>query len=122
VIDVRGQVVPVIDLRGRFGLPARPVEPADHLVVVRNGGQPAALRVDRALELVRLAEADVEDAGSIVPGITGLAGVARLADGLVLIADLGRLLAVVPGGAGGQLAFEARQVGDLPHGRKAASP
>src|SRR5215469_5263815 len=35
VIDVRGEAVPVLDLRARLGLPAKGVEPSDHLVIAR---------------------------------------------------------------------------------------
>src|SRR5437016_2215466 len=41
VIDLRGALVPVLDVRSRFGLPPRPPVPADHLVfarVARAGG------------------------------------------------------------------------------------
>jgi purine-binding chemotaxis protein CheW len=115
VINVRGQVVPVFDLRCRFGLPVRPVELGDHLIVARSGSRRVALRVDRALEIAPLGDGDVENAVSMVPGVEGLAAVAKVADGLVLIADLDRLLADDSSGAGCQPAVEIGQVGNLPH-------
>src|SRR5437870_13646015 len=48
IINIRGTVVPVLDLRTRFRLPAKPVEPADHLVVAWAGERLVAVRVDRA--------------------------------------------------------------------------
>src|SRR5438270_7042780 len=62
VVNLRGAVVPVLDLRRRFGLPARAATPTDHLIVADAGGRAVALRVDRAVELVPLAEAEVVDA------------------------------------------------------------
>ncbi len=53
VVNLRGQVVPVVDLRGRLSLPRKGVELSDHLVVARVRGRVVALRVDRALDLVR---------------------------------------------------------------------
>ena len=47
-----------------------------------------ALRVDRALDLVRLEPADVEEVQSVVPGAGYVTAAAKLAEGLVLIHDL----------------------------------
>jgi purine-binding chemotaxis protein CheW len=87
VINLRGRVVPVVDLRHRFRLPPRPVLPTDHLIVARSGDRLVALRVDRAEDLVRLDPADLEPAGP-APG-----PVAKLADGLVPVHSLDDLLA-----------------------------
>ncbi len=51
VIDLRGKVVPVLDLRERLELPARRVELSDQLIVARGRGFPIAVRIDRALDL-----------------------------------------------------------------------
>ncbi len=88
IVDVRGRVVPVLDIRARFRLPARGPEHTDHLVVASAGDRLLALRADRAIGLVRLDPRDVEDAGRVVPAAEYVAGIARLPDGLVLIHDL----------------------------------
>jgi hypothetical protein len=49
IINVRGTVVPVLDIRARLRLPAKAAEPSDHLIVVEPGGRPVVLRIDRAL-------------------------------------------------------------------------
>jgi purine-binding chemotaxis protein CheW len=89
IINLRGVVVPVLDLRRRLRLPTRPPEVSDHLVIVRAAGRLVALRVDRALDLVRVAPADVDDVDGIGPSA---ARVARLPGDLVLIQDLRALL------------------------------
>lgn len=83
VINLRGSVVPVLDLRQRFRLPARPIEPTDHLVIARAAGRVVALRVDRVVELARLAEDDVQEVAA--------ARVAKLPSDLVVIQDPGAL-------------------------------
>ena len=80
VINLRGRLVPVLDLRQVLGLPSRPIEHTDHLIVVRADARPSAVRVDRALELVRIADA------------SRAAGVTQLPDGLVFIHDPHTLL------------------------------
>lgn len=92
VIDVRGALLPVVDLRSRFGIAPKPLALADHLVIARAGRRVVALRVDRATDLVRIDPAQLEDARAVVPQAARIAGVARLADGLVVIHDLGALL------------------------------
>jgi purine-binding chemotaxis protein CheW len=92
VINVRGVLVPVLDIRGRFRLPPKPPEPTDHLIVARAGGRLVALRVDRAVELARLEPAAVERAEAVVPGIAYVAQMAKLPDGLVLVHDLNTFL------------------------------
>lgn len=88
VIDVRGTLVPVLDIRSRFRLPPKPLEHTDHLVLGWAGSRPVAVRADRALDLVRLDAAQVEDARRAAPGVEYVAGVAKLDGGLVLIHDL----------------------------------
>jgi len=53
VVNLRGRVVPVIDLRDRLGLPAKAVELSDQLLVARGRNFPVAVRIDRALDLGR---------------------------------------------------------------------
>jgi purine-binding chemotaxis protein CheW len=88
VINIRGKVVPVLDLRTRFRLPAKAAEHTDHVVVARAGERQVALRVDRALELRSLAPADLQDTEGVMPGVDYVAQLAKLPDGLVLIHDL----------------------------------
>jgi purine-binding chemotaxis protein CheW len=92
VVNLRGRLVPVLDLRARFRLPAKAVEPTDHLVVAWAGSRPAALRVDRAIDLVTLAREALEQAEQVVPGAGYVAWVAKLLDRLVLIHDLDTFL------------------------------
>jgi purine-binding chemotaxis protein CheW len=85
VLNLRGQVIPVLDLRARVGLPARAVVPSDHMIVAQSEGRLMAIRVDRALDLVRL------DAGAITAQGTEGTLVARLGDDLAPLIDLRRL-------------------------------
>jgi purine-binding chemotaxis protein CheW len=88
VLNVRGAIVTVLDLRARFRLPPKVLEPSDHLIVATAGPRVVALRADRALGLVRLAADLVEDPRRLVPGTEYVAGVAPVEDGLLLIHDL----------------------------------
>jgi purine-binding chemotaxis protein CheW len=88
VINVHGAVVVVLDLRLRFGLPGKAVEPGDHLVIVSTGDRRVAVHADRVTELRRIAAADIERAPLAISGAGYVAGVAKVEDGLLLIHDL----------------------------------
>src|ERR1035437_2257771 len=92
LIDVRGTLVPVFDIRCRFRLAAKEVGPLDHLVIAHAKGRLVALRVDRVLDLVAVDDRGIEDPRDLVPGTDYVAGGARLQGGLVLIYDLAMFL------------------------------
>jgi purine-binding chemotaxis protein CheW len=87
VINLRGNVVPVIDLRGRFGLPE--VEPDDNtrIVIVHVADMEVGFIVDSANDVIDLTEDMVEDPPEIVGGVKAkyLRGVAKLEDGRLLV-------------------------------------
>jgi purine-binding chemotaxis protein CheW len=87
VINLRGRIVPVLDIRSRFGLPGKPTEPSDHLIIAALGSRLVAIRADRALDLVNvdLGAMTLEQVDRSGPYVVG---VARLADGLAVIHDL----------------------------------
>lgn len=87
VINLRGTVVPVFDLRQRFGLERRPLKPQDRLVIMESGGRSIALRADHALDLVTVASEDLEQAPTVDSGRGDATGLVRLPDGLVVIGD-----------------------------------
>lgn len=92
VVNVRGRILPVLDIRARFDLPPRPLDPADHFIVASAGLRGVILRVDRALHLALVDEGSVEAAPALAASATYVAGVAKLDDGLVLIHDLATFL------------------------------
>jgi purine-binding chemotaxis protein CheW len=91
VIDVRGETVPVFDTRLRFGLPSRPVEPAEHFILVSAGERTAALRADTTGWLEDVPAAAIRRA-PLAAAAPHVAGTAALEDGLVLIHDVATFL------------------------------
>jgi purine-binding chemotaxis protein CheW len=88
VINVRGEVLPVLDLRARFGLPARSLRLSDVFVIVETQRRRWALRADGANELMRVPRASIALLRESVPRAEYLAGTAVLPDGLLLICDV----------------------------------
>lgn len=90
VIDVRGEVVAVLDLRTRIGLPSEPVRPEQFLILARADERVVAIRADALEWIMTIDRAQVVPVERIARGIHHLAGVAKTPDGLVLVHDAGR--------------------------------
>lgn len=93
VLDIAGEVLPVLSLRRRFGLPAR-AEPAvsDHFVIAHTGRRPVVLVVDELVGVVERSDLAFTAASRIAPGMRQIAAAATLEGRLVLIEDLAQCL------------------------------
>jgi purine-binding chemotaxis protein CheW len=88
IINVGGQVLPVLDARRRFGLPGRDARLSDVLVLVRARSRLFALAADGVIGLIERDLAQVTPAASLSPDTRHVAGVVKLDDGLALIHDV----------------------------------
>lgn len=91
-LNVAGEVLPVFNMRRRFGLPERPLAPADHLLIARTEDRTVMLTIDSALGVIEHPDAAVVEAERITSDLAHIRGVLPLEDGLVLIHDLGQFL------------------------------
>lgn len=94
VINFSGRIIPVVDIRRRFRLPARETGLYDHLVIARTARREIAFLADLVTGVMEYSEAEVTAAARIVPGLEYLEGVMRLPDGLIFIHDLDRFLSL----------------------------
>lgn len=94
LVQVRGRVVPVVDLRKRFGLPPTDHALAHRVVVVQLGARVAGLLVDSAREVVHLDEASFQDAPELIKQQAHgfVKGVVTVGGRLFLIVDVPRLI------------------------------
>ena len=95
VTNLRGRVIPVLDLRRRFGLAAGEATRRSRIVVAELGEHTVGLVVDGVSEVLRVPADSVEPPSSLVTTAESayLRGVAKLDQRLVLLLDLGRILA-----------------------------
>jgi purine-binding chemotaxis protein CheW len=94
VINVQGRILPVVDIRRRFRLPARELHPSDHLLIARTSKRTVALVVDAVSEVVTPAGLDMVTKEKILAYLGYAAGVVKRPDGLILIHDLDRFLSL----------------------------
>ena len=98
VVNLRGTVIPVYDLRQRFGLPLHPIDPSQHLVFLAAGPRTAAVRVDSAEDFHSIPDSDITrsdvlaDSGIGSAGSKHVAGIAVTPDGTTIIYDLAAFL------------------------------
>ena len=98
VVFSRGQVVPVINLRARFGFERAPIDLRTRLLVVQTQGRWVGLMADDAREFVRIPDEAVRPPGDAIVGLSGnyLEGVATLGDRIVLILDIREVVDTLP--------------------------
>lgn len=98
LVQVRGRVVPVVDLRKRFGLPAIDRALGHRVVVVQLAARVAGLLVDSAREVIALDDAGFQDAPELIKQQAGgfVTGVVTVRDRMFLIADVSRLIGQEP--------------------------
>lgn len=88
ILDVRGAIVTVLDLRARFRLAPRVPAPDEHLVIGSAGSRDVAFRADRVRGVVEIDPSSIAAPSEAGARVEFLSGIAKLADGLVLIHDL----------------------------------
>lgn len=92
VVDIGGSVLPVLDLRRRFGLPPRALAPSDRLVLACTSRRRVALVADSVVGVEQPSAVELVDASAFLPGARQVAGVLKQRDGMILIHDLERFL------------------------------
>jgi len=94
VINLRGKVIPIVNLRRRFGLEARTFDKRTRIIVVELSGLIVGFVVDGVSEVLRIDSGTVEPPPAIVGGVDSeyINGVGKLADRLLILLDLNRLL------------------------------
>lgn len=94
LINLRGKVHTVFNLRKRFGLPAKEFDDNTKIIIVSVNSLSVGFIVDEVNEIVRIDEENIETTPQIITSLNKkyLSGVAKLDDRIVLLLDLGNVL------------------------------
>ena len=94
VINLRGTVIPIIDLRRRFGLEPKAGDTSTRIIVIEINGMTVGFVVDSVSEVLRIPANTVEPAPAVVSGLDSdyISGVGKLEDRLLILLDLDKLL------------------------------
>ena len=94
IVNLRGVIVPVIDLRVKFAMAEARYDASTVMIVLRIAGRVIAIVVDAVSDVVRLAASDVKPApqlGAVVDS-TYLAGLATQDERMILLMDIEKFL------------------------------
>lgn len=94
IINVQGQVVPVVNVRRRFGLQEREIDIDDRLIVVRTSKRVVVFPVDEVDDVRETSKHKMIPAERITPGMEHIAGVIKLNGDMILIHDIDRFLSL----------------------------
>jgi purine-binding chemotaxis protein CheW len=94
VINLRGEIIPIVDLRKRFGLVVQAIGHESRVVIVETNENLIGMMVDVVVEVLRVNVSAIELAPSITKGVDAyfLSGVAKIGDRLIILIDLERAL------------------------------
>ena len=94
VINLRGKVIPVVDLRKRFMLPVAEQNDDNRIVVIDIGGQDIGIVVDAVTEVLRILTESVEPPSSVITTADSdyLMGICKLESRMIILLDLERVL------------------------------
>lgn len=94
IINVKGRIIPVVDLRKRFGLASREIDISDHLVLANTGKRVVALLVDSVSGIREISNTHLTDTRKDLPYAGYIQGVVKTGEGLILIYDLEKCLSL----------------------------
>jgi purine-binding chemotaxis protein CheW len=100
VANLRGALLPVVDLRKRFGLPVKETSGETRVVVVEMDGVQVGMVVDAVMEVLRAPEEAIEPPPAIVLTVDGdwgsgnafITGIAKVGERLIILLDLNQVL------------------------------
>jgi len=94
VVFSRGQVVPAVNLRARFGFDRQPTDMKTRLLVVQTGGRSVGLLTDECREFLVIPPAAVHPPGDALVNISAryITGIATIGDRLIVVLNLDELL------------------------------
>ena len=90
VINLRGQLIPIVDLRTRFGMERAAPTKSSRIIVTDIGTKRIGMIVDSASEVLTIPLDAIEQAPDIIAGVDAdyLQGVGKLGERLIILLDL----------------------------------
>ena len=96
IINLRGDVIPIIDLRDRFGLERKEYTSMTRVIVVDVDGRLVGMVVDAASQVVRVPADQIDPPPPIVGGLSAefIKGVGKLDERLIILLNIDRILSI----------------------------
>jgi purine-binding chemotaxis protein CheW len=95
VIDLRGKILPIIDMSRRFGIEGDNTTEKARAIIVNIKDKKVGLAIDSVSHVIKVDSTDIEPPPPIVKGISGkyIIGIAKVNDDFIVILDIDRIFA-----------------------------
>jgi len=96
VINLRGKIIPIVDLRKKLGFQAKEYDKSTRIIVVELEGIVLGFIVDSVSEVLRIPNSTIEPPPSIIKGIESefIEGVGKLEDRLLILLELKKVFTI----------------------------
>jgi purine-binding chemotaxis protein CheW len=94
IINVRGHIIPVVDIRKRLGMLSREIDLNDRLIIADTGKREVAILADSVTGIIDVDPAQLDYSKKTAPFGEHIRGVVKTEDGLILIYDLAGFLSL----------------------------
>jgi purine-binding chemotaxis protein CheW len=94
IINYEGRIIPVANLRLRFGMPGRSIELSDRIIIAATPNRIVGLLVDSVTNVIQIEEKDISQAGEVLPGLVRIIGIGKVGSEMILITDLAKFLSL----------------------------
>jgi len=92
LINLHGEIIPVINIHFLFGLPPKEIKLSDQLIIATTSSRKLAILVDSSHKVLELEEDKIINSDKIMFEMLYIQGVMKLEDGMVLINDVEEFL------------------------------
>ncbi|HDQ44065.1 MAG TPA: purine-binding chemotaxis protein CheW [bacterium] len=94
ILNVQGEVIPVVNLRKRFDFPPRPIEIEDHFIIAKTARRVIAILVDEVRDIIESQQTQIVNRADILPNMEFIEGVIKTDQDMYYIQDLDKLLSL----------------------------
>ncbi len=94
IINLRGDIIPIVNLKKRFNIPEKQVDSDTRIIINNIKGKDIGFIVDEASQVIKIDDADIEDAPDIIKGADRqyISGVGKVNDQIVILLNLEKVL------------------------------
>lgn len=94
VINLRGEIIPIVNLKKRFNIAEKEVDSDTRIIINNIKGKDIGFIVDEASQVIKIDDADIEDAPDIIKGTERqyISGVGKVEDHIVILLNLEKIL------------------------------
>lgn len=94
IINLRGEIIPIINLNKRFNIDNKGVDSDTRIIVINLNDKNVGFIVDEASQVLRIEDKDIDPAPEIIAGVDRqyINGVGKIDDKIVILLDLEKIL------------------------------